>query len=236
MRCFAYHQTKYIKYEGLTKELYNKWIEYTSRHKFKSSDVTLDKFPDLEQCFQTNINVYELSKDKIVTILYKSRECFSSQTMKLNLFEDHLSYISNFKAHAKKFQCQFCFKIFKQKLELVRHEKTCDTATKLRFPRGYFEPPKLVFDKLEDICIKVDISLQNFPLFATFDLEAALKHVNGNNDKCLQKITEHHPISVSICSNVDEYTNPKFILDPNLDSLLTKMISYLNEISDKTYS
>ena len=38
---------------------------------------------------------------------------------------------------------------------------------------------------------------------------------------------------MSICSNVDGYTKPKFILDEDLDSLLTKMISYMNDISDK---
>jgi hypothetical protein len=236
-RCLAYHRTKRIHCETFANHLYSLWLKYVAENQFKSSDVTLCKMPDLELCFETNINVFELTKDKTVTSLYKSRGYFRSKTMTLNLFEDHLSYVSKFKSYASKFQCRLCEKLFDRQDNLFRHEKTCENATKLRFPGGYFEQPKSIFNKLKDIGINVQSSLQNYPWFVTFDMEAMLQHTETRQtSEHLQKTTLHHPVSVSICSNIENYTDPKFILDPCLDSLLSQMISYMNEISDKSYT
>ncbi|XP_060570376.1 uncharacterized protein LOC132728723 [Ruditapes philippinarum] len=236
-RCLAYHRTKRIHCETFANHLYSLLLKYVAENQFKSSDVTLCKMPDLELCFETNINVFELTKDKTVTSLYKSRGYFRSKTMTLNLFEDHLSYVSKFKSYASKFQCRLCEKLFDRQDNLFRHEKTCENATKLRFPGGYFEQPKSIFDKLKAIGINVQSSLQNYPWFVTFDMEAMLQHTETRQtSEHLQKTTLHHPVSVSICSNIENYTDPKFILDPCLDSLLSQMISYMNEISDKSYT
>ena len=45
-------------------------------------------------------------------------------------------------------------------------------------------------------------------------------------------ISKHEPISVSITSNIDGYINPKCIVDTSQTKLITKMINYLNEISE----
>ena len=98
-RCLAYHQTKNKYCETLARQLHPQWTQYVSQNHIRSSDVTLQILPDLETCFETNINVFELSEDKTVTILYKTREVFHSEnsnTMNINLFDDHFSYISKF--------------------------------------------------------------------------------------------------------------------------------------------
>ena len=224
-RCLAYHQTKKKYCETLARQLHSQWLQYVSKKGYRSSAVTLQTLPDLETCFEININVFELSEDKTVTILYKTREFFKSEnsnTMSLNLFEDHFSYISKFSSYALKFRCTLCEKLFTSKWALGRHQSTCENATKLRFPGGYFESPKTVFDKLSDISINVEPRLKNYPWFVTFDMEAMLKQTKEQIDEHLTKTSRHEPISVSICSNVDGYTVPKFILDEDLDSLLTK--------------
>ena len=58
--------------------------------------------------------------------------------MNINLFEDHFGYITKFKSYARKFQCRLCEKLFDSKCNLLRHERTCETATKLRFPMNYY--------------------------------------------------------------------------------------------------
>ena len=112
-RCLAYHQTRYRYCEALASQLHLQWVQYARQNRHRSSAVTLQTLPDLETCFETNINVFELSEDKTVTILYKTREFFKSEnshTMNLNLFEDHFSYISKFSSYALKFRCTLCEK------------------------------------------------------------------------------------------------------------------------------
>ncbi|XP_060578349.1 metacaspase-2-like [Ruditapes philippinarum] len=210
-RCLSYHKIKNIQCETLTKEFHNTWIQYCSTKKLKLTDVTLNRMCDLEQCFETNINVYELSEDKTVQVLYRSREVFSGETnktMNLNLFEDHLSYVSTFSSYALKFQCRLCDKLFNRKDNLLQHQKTCQNATKLRFRGGYYTPPKSIFDQLKDLGVCVNTSLQNYPWFVTFDFEAMLKTVSENSEDRLTKTQLHQPVSVSVCSNVDSFENP----------------------------
>ena len=239
-RCLAYHMSRSIHCENLTSDLFAKWLQYVNNKKLKSSDVNLHRMPDLENCFETNINVFELAEDKSVTILYKSMEAYTSEiskTMNLNLFEDHLSYIVKFRSYAKKFQCRMCPRLFDQKCHVIRHEKVCQNSTKIKLPGGYFDQHKSVFDKLLDLGVNVDNKNQFYPWFATYDMEAILKpEVNETEStEHLQKTSRHEPISVSICSNVEGYDKPKFIVDPNVDVLMSEMFSYLNDISAKSY-
>lgn len=75
-RCLAYHKIKKRKYALLTKRLHKQWLQFAKTFSLKTSDVTLAQIPDLEHCFQVNINVFSLQKDKTVKPVYKSREQF----------------------------------------------------------------------------------------------------------------------------------------------------------------
>ena len=44
-------------------------------------------------------------------------------------------------------------------------------------------------------------------------------------------MSRHVPISVSVCSNVEGFQEPKCFVDISSDILISKMTSYLNEIS-----
>ncbi|KAL4217296.1 hypothetical protein ACF0H5_023747 [Mactra antiquata] len=125
--------------------------------------------------------------------------------------------------------------LFFNKCNLDRHEKTCQNATKLKFSGGYFSSHKTIFEKIEQMGISVDESVQNFPWFLTFDMEAILKCENEITGEGLTKVSRHDPISASICSNIEGFKTPKFIIDPNFDLLLSKMIEYMNEISYEVY-
>ena len=86
-----------------------------------------------------------------------------------------------------------------------------------------------MFEKLEEYSISVKKCEQQYPWFITYDFESLML-------KETHKIwhTTHKPVSVSVCSNVDGFQEPKFILDDNLDSLLSEMINYMNKISKHT--
>ena len=116
--------------------------------------VQLIDLPWFEQCFKVNVNVFELEENGNAYPIVKSAERFQN-TMYLNHFENHLSYIQNFQTYARKFQCQLCSRLFDTHFQLKRHENRCEEKTKFVFPGGFYEQPKTIFEKLDNIGIKV---------------------------------------------------------------------------------
>ena len=47
--------------------------------------------------------------------------------------------------------------------------------------------------------------------------------------------TEHVPISVSICSNVEGFKMPHCLVDQNTNKLVSKMVESMTQICDKSY-
>ena len=81
------------------------------------------KMPDLERCFEVNINVYSLQADKTVKPVFKSRELYKknnkSNTMILNFYDNHLSYVTRFRTYAKKSNAKCAVVCFLVHLTLI---------------------------------------------------------------------------------------------------------------------
>ena len=95
--------------------------------------IHLSDIDNLEQCFNFKIMIYSLKYNGIVEMVYNSLSSFSDK-MYLNLHDNHLSYITNFKSFAKKFQCDKCKKLFKREWSLKRHCSSCFHRTNYTFP------------------------------------------------------------------------------------------------------
>jgi hypothetical protein len=133
--------------------------------------------------------------------------CRYKDTLHLNLFENYLSYIYNLPGYTKKYQCATCDRHFPRLDNMTRHQKICKGQTKYRFPGGFYSTPKTIFDKLEQHGIVVPEEDRLFEWFLVYDFEAILqKSIEPSSDK-LKWTHQHLPISVSICSNVEDYTN-----------------------------
>lgn len=74
-----------------------------------------------------------------------------------------------------------------------------------------------------------------FQWFIVYDFEAILVPIRESNSEKLTWTQKHVPISVSICSNGDSFTDPHCIVDPDVEKLVREMVSYMNEIGDRTY-
>ena len=215
--------------------LFDQWRAFTglrvSQKRFRG--VELCDIPKFEECFQVNVNVYEMLSDRAIVPRYRS-EADHDDTVYLNLYEKHLSYIRNFAQYAMKYQCPCCERQFNMLGNWKRHVKICKSKTKSVFPGGFVESKLTVFDELEQECdIKVDKSEAFYPYFTVFDFESVLEESNIQVSEN-QKIThKHRPVCVSICSNVPGFTNPKCLIDADLDSLLTSMLKYMSEIAQK---
>ena len=86
--------------------------------------------------------------------------------------------------------------------------------------------------KLEFLDIFVPSNERFYHNFSVWDMEAILPKIEQNVTDKLHWISKHEPISVSIASNVDGYNNPKCFVDISPKNLISKMMEYLNEISE----
>ncbi len=124
-RCLACQgqKTKPVHIERETNRLWRLWLGYKglSENQFKGIDIKSD-ICELQQCFNVNICVFELDQDQVASIVYKSAN-FYLQTMYLNLFENHVSYIANFSLYSKHYKCISCSKSTANFKALNRHEK-----------------------------------------------------------------------------------------------------------------
>ena len=145
--------------------------------------VTLEDLPDLEKLFELNIYVYRLvecededtEKTEIVAQLIQRSHRNYANSMYLNLYGSHFSYINNLKMYSKTYCCSKCDKLWKIAKALNKHEKTCEATVRHVFPGGVYKVPQTIFDLLEDEGIVISEDLKYFPYRATFDFECYFK-------------------------------------------------------------
>ena len=179
-RCLATYQGhQYERLEMHTKSLFAKWVEYM-QHKCPENNISLDpktfkgvelsQLVYFEKCFEININIFRLQDDQSALPVYKSK-CRFKDTMHLNLFDKHLSYISNLNAYTQKYQCPSCQMHFRYVHNMRKHSRNCQGRTKHRFPGGFYSSPKTIFDKLEEYGIVVPAEERIFPWFLVLILK-----------------------------------------------------------------
>ena len=232
-RCLVYHRQKKID-ESVVKEYFTQWHTINqlkcSEKSFKG--VSIHELPMFEDVFKVNIHMYECAADESDVIIprFLSNDNHS-ETMFVNLYQNHTSYITNFFAYSGKIQCPSCSRLFSRKNMLRNHMRICSNTKKCFFPGGFFQSQKTVFEELEDFGVFVPENLRLYPFFAVFDFEAMLVKSADRVSEKLKFTYRHHPISVSINSNVAEYTEPIHHVSANLEDLLKNMLSSLQKIA-----
>ena len=231
-RCLAVHQGHSVKQaDTIAKRLFIIYQKKLNSVKKRFDGVHINEIAKVEDIFKTNIDIYEMDEKETVNTVRRSIGKYS-QTMNLNKYRNHLSLITSMNRYTKKYSCNHCTKLFTKSNKMKIHEKNCTDRIKLSFPGKYFTTNPDIFDRLADIGINVKMSERFYKAFAVFDFEACLMKVKSeNNNNKLQWIQEHKPVSVSVCSNIDNFTSPKCFVECDEDALLHKMVTYLNEIS-----
>ena len=231
-RCMAWHQCKsQTGLEALTHRKFQTWGDYRSINTNKKfPGVKLCDIPDLENCFQVNINVFQLLEHQKVTVHYKSQSSFSD-TLYLDMQGNHLSYVKDIDNYAKRYQCPRCDRLFKRYYYLKRHYSVCSKVTKYKFPGGFHKTSQTVFQELEKYGICVPQKERVFPYFITYDFEAVLQKLNNDTAKKLIWEEKHVPISVGVGSNVEEYKEGVCFVSYDLDELLSQMIERMHTIA-----
>ncbi|KAI8484950.1 hypothetical protein Bbelb_373570 [Branchiostoma belcheri] len=245
-RCLATHYGGSCRdLEASTKIHFQKFLKETGETKDEFQGVTLGMLDRLEKLFQLNIYVYCLQSNNEETDeendyfaeLVRRPLSRHKDTMYLNLYQTHFSYIKDFKQYAKSYSCPKCGKKWKETYKLNRHELNCDGAISYQYPGGAYHLPPTIFEKLKDEGILVPPEDRYYPFRATYDIECLLKPLKDDNTPKLQWEAVHELLSVSVCSNVPECTEPQcFISSGDPSAVVKDMIEYLLQISGAAYN
>ena len=239
-RCLAIHQGCDVRcIEATVATLYAKYTDNTPVHDF--AGVTLDDLHKVESKFKTNVVVYQLEEidnGKTMAELVRRSPAQYQETMYLNLYEAHFSYIKDIRMYSHSYKCSKCEQaLWKCPYDLHRHELTCEAGVNQIYKGGVYRPPSSIFERLDDEGIIASPVLRYFPYRATFDFECYFsdERLPVNSDK-LQWSARHVPLSVSVASNVPGYEPAQcYVTDGDSDKLVADMMDHLTAISDAAY-
>ena len=231
-RCLALH---------MGREAAALYAEYSDEDVHDFTGVPLDELDKLETKFKTNICVYqlvEIADGKTTAELVRRSMGHYTETMYLNLYETHFSYIKDIRMYSHSYKCSKCEQaLWKTPQDLLRHERTCTEGIKRVYKGGVYRPPSSIFERLDDEGIIVEDVLRYYPYRATFDFECYFDRDNLPADtNTLQWSARHVPLSVSMASNVPGHEDAQcYITNGDSNKLVEEMVNNLITISDAAY-
>ena len=239
-RCLALHKGCDVhRLEATVATLY---AEYTDTAVNDFVGVTLDELDEVETTSKTNVVVYKLEEigdGKTTSELVRRSTDQYPDTMYVNIFETHFSYIKDINMYSRSWRCRNCEQaLWKSSWELYRHERTCEAGVNRIYKGGVYRPPSSVFERLDDEGIVVDESLRYYPYRATFDFQCYFTGdtLPADTDH-VQWVARHIPLSVSVASNVPGYEDAQcYITDGDSETLLGAMMSGLVATSDAAFA
>ena len=231
-RCLALH---------LGREAAALYAEYTDTPVHDFAGVTIDDLSKIEATFGVNVVVYKLDETtdgKTTGELVRRSPWQYIETMYLNVYEAHFSYIKDIRMYSHSWRCRNCEQaLWKSSWELIRHERTCEGGIRRVYKGGVYRPPSSIFERLDDEGIIVEDVLRYYPYRATFHLECYFDRDNvpADSDR-VQWIARHVPLSVSVASNVPGCEPAQcYITDGDSDKLVADMMAGLVATSDAAY-
>ena len=231
-RCLALH---------LGREAAALYAEYTDTPVHDFAGVTLDDLSKIEATFDVNVCVYKLvptGNEKTKAEIVRHSLCSYAQTIYLNLYETHFSYIKDIRMYSHSYKCSKCEQaLWKSPYHLHRHERTCTEGIKRVYKGGVYHPTPSIFQRLDDEGITVPEALRFYPFRATFDFECFFDRDNvpADSDK-VHWIARHVPLSVSLASNVPGLEPAQcYVTDGDSDKLVADMMSHLHAVSDAAF-
>ena len=226
-RCLGLH---------LGRDVTTLYEEYTDQPVWKFEGVVIDELLKVESVFEVNIVVYNLREESAQLVRRSLGK--HDNTMYVNLYEPHFSYIQDMMSYSHSYMCSKCENsLWKYPSLLKRHELTCEAGVRHVYNGGVYHPPPSVFERLDDEGIVVEKTLRYYPYRATFDFECFFDRHNLPADtNTLQWSARHVPLSVSIASNVPGHEDAQcYITNGDSNKLVEEMVNNLITISDAAY-
>ena len=162
------------------------YAENTNQPARSFRGVTIDELYKVELVFRVNVTVYKLGEIS-AKLVHRSLGTHAD-TMFVNLYETHFSYIRDMTKFSHSYECSKCGEsLWKYPSKLKMHELTCGGGIRRVYNTGgvyHTTPP--VFQRLEDEGIHVVDVLRFYPYRATFDFECFFDGV----DRTLKRVFE----------------------------------------------
>ena len=218
------------------KDLYNAWMIHQQLNipPESFSGICLKDLLELETLFGVSIKVFSLKENDVGSCIWSSN---SSLPTKLNLclHENHFCLVKNVASFAKSFVCENCDSTFSKASNLNRHN--CQgNKERFRYPSGCYRPPATIFDSIEErIGLQVDKARRIYPYRITYDIESLMDQSNlPDTTSKLEFLSEHRLMSVSVCSNVPGFCDPKFFVSKgSTNEVILQFVSYMEQIQEE---
>ena len=245
-RCLARHKGYHLKnLERKAKQLHAQYLaSLPESQRVKEDGIKLSDLYRLDKLFGIHAYVYCLNEDQSVELVHRPATMLTKQesaaALKLNLYQEHFSFIKDMSKYSRCFTCQRCGGNFFRPWRLIRHERSCNAKIKYVYPGGVFHLPKSIFDRIEDESIEVEEDLKFSKYRATFDIEVFYPRDANlpEKRKKLEFKAQHSLLSVSVASNVPGYEEAKCFVVKGEGRIheketVTEFIQHLEDIAQE---
>ena len=222
--------------ETETKRLFKTYCRQALINPAEFKGICLDQLEELSRIFDIGINVYFQKENRDTELLFRTIK--QDNILYLNLFKNHFSYISDFQKYTNRYRCSKCIKILSHVGNYRRHIKSCDGTTRKIFSNGVFRLPSTIFEQLELYGINIPHEKRIYKYRITFDCEVFLTRDDTPSDTAKVEFSHtHHLASISVCSNVPAFEDPKcFISNGSPKQLVKEAVKYMLSISETSTS
>ena len=226
-RCLAKHLNNDVvnkKLVRISKELYKEYYNIDSGNYL---GVNISEFDEIENKFDVEIRVYELSVDQNGNIeaIIQRRSKDRKNCMSLGLYENHFVYIFDVNKLCKSFRCDCCGYVFNRHDNLVTHQRnsTCEMLYKEEFVKDIqsFECSKNIMKEILTFCKAKDKSFM-YPYFGVYDFESLALLINKRKGENTIILNKQVPVSFSIGSNMN--ANIIHEVNKNPSELVIKLV------------
>ena len=164
-RCLGLHLGRDVK------TLYE---EYTEQPVRKFEGVVIDELHKVESVFEVNIVVYNLRE--VSAQLVRRSLGKHDNTMYVNLYEPHFSYIQYIKSYSHSYMCSKCENsLWNSHSRLVKHELTCEAGLRHVYSGGVYHTTPSIFQSLDDEGITVPGALRFYFFFSNVRFRMLLR-------------------------------------------------------------
>ena len=153
------------------KELFDQYCEHFEVNPQGFEGVELTDFPQLEKYYETRLFAMFLKEDGTAKTLYLSQSSFPTKIY-VNVYEHHLSLITDIQMYSKQYICNRCDKVFTKMSNHMRHQSKCDGTVEYAYPGGVYKNKLSVFEELEKMGVVVHEEDKYEKWFPCYDFEA----------------------------------------------------------------
>ena len=223
------------------KELFKQYCEHFQVNPQDFKGIELIDFPQLETFYKTRLFVMFLKEDGSAKTIYLSQASFPTKIY-LNVFQDHLSLITDIKMYSKQYICNSCQKVSTKMSNHLRHQSKCDANVKYVFPGGVYRNKLSVFEELEEMGVQVQEEDKYEKWFVCYDFEAYQQDFREGIDQAEEIESEGGtswnkvdvPVSFSVGCNL-EGVDTVHVSSKDPEELVSQLVSTLLEMAKKKY-